>query len=195
MQIVGINGYKQSGKDTAAMHLIEKYNFERRAFADKVKKVLAVIFDIPPELMNGSEEDKNQATALRWVDLTPEIRKDRDERRYPEVLSIREALQIFATEVCRSKIPDIWVRFVNLDAGNIVFSDVRFENEAKFIKEKGGIIIRVTRPGAAGSNHASEEEMDKSLIDYEVTNDATIDDLYSKIDKIMEQEKQKIITF
>ena len=42
--IIGLTGYKGSGKDTAASHLVEKYGFTRVAFADKLKKSAAACF-------------------------------------------------------------------------------------------------------------------------------------------------------
>ena len=45
--IIGLSGYARSGKDYLANILVEKYGFERRAFADKIRDVL---YDMNPPL-------------------------------------------------------------------------------------------------------------------------------------------------
>ncbi len=38
--IIGLTGYAQSGKDTVANILVERYGFTRVAFADKIREFL-----------------------------------------------------------------------------------------------------------------------------------------------------------
>jgi dephospho-CoA kinase len=38
--IIGLIGYAQSGKDTVANMLVDKFDFERRAFADRIREIL-----------------------------------------------------------------------------------------------------------------------------------------------------------
>jgi hypothetical protein len=37
--------------------------------------------------------------------------------------------------------------FLDSTCENVVITDVRFENEAQFIKDQGGYVIYITRPG------------------------------------------------
>lgn len=44
--IIGVSGFKSSGKDTVANYLVEKYNFKRISFADPLKDMVAELFDV-----------------------------------------------------------------------------------------------------------------------------------------------------
>lgn len=75
----------------------------------------------------------------------------------------------------------------------IVVSDVRFENEIRFIREVGGKLIRIKRPGAGLSGelgeHQSEVEMDSVPDDYfdlVIHNTGTLEDLHRIIDEFSE---------
>jgi hypothetical protein len=98
-------------------------------------------------------------------------------------------LQRYGTEAHRDVFgEDFWVtQAMNGLAvtSRIVFTDVRFPNEAAAIDRKGGHVIRLERPGAsiAEQYHASEQILQA---DYVVQNDGTIDDLHRKLDEIME---------
>lgn len=49
MKIYAVSGYKRSGKDTTAEHLVKQYGFQRVAFADPLKDSVAKEFSIPRE--------------------------------------------------------------------------------------------------------------------------------------------------
>ncbi|MDA5341584.1 hypothetical protein [Stenotrophomonas maltophilia] len=70
-------------------------------------------------------------------------------------------------------LPELRVRslFARLPAGGLV-PDVRFADEARAIRRRGGVVIRVSRPG-----HASEQALPDHLVDIEVDNDGTPADL------------------
>ena len=54
----------------------------------------------------------------------------------------------------------------------IVFiPDVRFPNEAEMIKEEGGIVVRVSRPGTIEMNHDSENQIKTLEVDLDLVND------------------------
>lgn len=50
--ILLLNGYRGSGKDEAAAYLVDKYGFERKAFADPLKEITAEAYDIPLSWMH-----------------------------------------------------------------------------------------------------------------------------------------------
>ncbi|HIE1097871.1 MULTISPECIES: hypothetical protein [Stenotrophomonas] len=70
-------------------------------------------------------------------------------------------------------LPELRVRalFARLPAGGLV-PDVRLADEARAIRRRGGVVIRVSRPG-----HASEQPLPDHLVDIEVDNDGTPADL------------------
>ena len=131
-------------------------------------------------------------------------------------LTPRKLLQLLGTEAGRHVIhPNIWVNalfadYVCDDCGqkecstdeedtgqmihrsfpNWIITDVRFPNEAKAIKDKGGILIRINRPQYLDNGlvirkdeHLSETALDDyDKFDHVIENDGTVQDL---IDKVM----------
>ena len=78
----------------------------------------------------------------------------------------------------------IWIDYVHEETvgfGNHVFTDVRFQNEADYIRGLGGIIVRIVRPGIISENHESELKQSEIPADIEIVNDGSIEDLHNKI--------------
>ena len=71
---------------------------------------------------------------------------------------------------------NFWVdqSILRLPQGNVVFDDVRFDNEAEAILARGGRVFRLIRPtlGAVGGaeGHASERGVSDHLITNEIVN-------------------------
>ena len=177
-QLIAVHGFKQSGKDTLAHLLVSEYGYTRVAFADRVKDALHVIFGVSKDLLYGSDSDKQKLSPVRWRDLQDIDRALKD---HPDFLSVRELLQIFATEICREKIPGIWYQYLNIPPQTkIVVSDLRFENEADFLRSKHAIFVKVKRPRAQGSAHASELGLPDETMDYILDNDGSLDEFLDK---------------
>lgn len=70
-----------------------------------------------------------------------------------------------------------------------IITDMRFPNELKAVKDRGGITIRVERPGLVESNHLSETSLDSATFDFIINNDGSIDDLLLSIKKILKKLK------
>lgn len=64
MKVIGINGWKKSGKDTVALYLIEKYGAFRTAFADPLKHMCANEYDVPLE--NFFDQDLKEKPLLQY---------------------------------------------------------------------------------------------------------------------------------
>lgn len=70
----------------------------------------------------------------------------------------------------------------------MIISDVRFDNEAEFVRSKGGVILHVTRDYAPKVEpHASEAGIRMSSMDLYVANDGTIDMLYTQLAALFEE--------
>lgn len=166
--IVGITGYKRSGKDTLAQAFVAA-GWERYALADPIKAACSVIFDWTP----AEIEDRKEITDPRWG------------------ISPRRAMQVIGTEVFRRALPDMIPEFVDkfwiqrmrweyekLYHAHMIVPDVRFEDEAQAIRELGGYIVRVERPGAQRRDpHPSETGVDDIKPDYTVLNEGNAADL------------------
>jgi len=98
----------------------------------------------------------------------------------------RKLLQLIGTEVGREYLSDIWIRYLilrgqqQLDINTkhkniIIIDDLRFINEAEWIKEyNGGPIIKVSDVDVApkfGIDHISEKGIGGEFIDFNIYND------------------------
>lgn len=174
-QIVGITGLKRAGKDTCAEYLVNRYGFDRHSFAQPLKDMLSVL--------------------LEYVDCNDRYFSELNkEEKIPGInTSYRKLAQTLGTEWGRKLIDDnIWINMLAANTeyvDKIVISDVRFENEAKWVKKNGGIIIKVTRPvlKSATDNHPSEQGIDESFIDHHITNNGSIEDLHKQLDTLFAQ--------
>jgi len=72
---------------------------------------------------------------------------------------------------------------------NVVVDDLRFPNEAKFVKEQGGVIIQILRPDLPESldGHASEKYWEEIDPDYVVYNEGTPDNFFQQYNRELEK--------
>ncbi len=65
---------------------------------------------------------------------------------------------------------------------------MRFSNELDYIKNAGGVIVRVNNPNIPSKDeHVSEQGVTSFDVDYEIDNSGSIESLYEKLDKMMEE--------
>jgi hypothetical protein len=171
--IIGIAGKAGSGKDSAALHIVNKYNFTRYAFADPIKEICNKAFGWN---LRHSFGDLKEIEDPFWK------------------FSPRKAYQICGTEFGRNLNPDLWLlawernMFAKPYTENWVIPDVRFENEVNFIKQRHGRIIHIVRKDIKAINdHVSENGVEFCCGDYIVINESTFNCLYAALDIIIEQ--------
>jgi len=165
--IIGLSGYAQSGKDTVAELLCLNYGFKRISFALPMRDA---IYTLNPVVEGGN----------RVADLVDEYGWD-VAKANPEV---RRLLQVFGTEVGRELFGErFWIDQAFKRAEEyqrVVFSDVRFPNEAKAILQRGGDVWRINRHNHTAVNgHTSEHAMDNFMFKHVIFNNGTLDDLFN----------------
>jgi hypothetical protein len=105
----------------------------------------------------------------------------------------REILQFVGTDTMRYLCPTIWLEFWQeraLRHERTVATDCRFVNEARLVRDLGGIVARVHRQGAgarSGAGHVSEAEIDLIAADYELHNEGTEEELWSQVEAVIAQ--------
>lgn len=144
--IIGIAGLARHGKDTLAQYLVQNHGFHQLAFADPIVDGIISMLDVPVEYRTTRKED-----------VIPELG-----------FSYRKAAQTLGTEWGRNLLdPDIWIKVMRnrinemADLNDrIVISDVRFDNEAKWLRaQEDGHVWHVYRPEAPvihQTGHVSE---------------------------------------
>jgi hypothetical protein len=173
--IIGLTGVSQVGKDTIAKVLIEDYGYQRVAFADAMRKG---VYDLNP-VIPLSVRPRYVHEYWRLQDVIDEIGWDEAKVKYPE---IRRLLQVYGTECGRNVFGEnVWVDLAlkGYDYGdNIVITDVRFPNEAEAVHKRGGFVVKIVRPGIGPVNaHISDAGLPDKLIDWQLVNDGSIEDL------------------
>ena len=71
---------------------------------------------------------------------------------------------------------------------NWIVTDVRYQNEADHIKNKGGILIRVNRNTHNNDNHKSEIDLDDyNKFDFIIDNNGSVEELIKKVIEIYDK--------
>lgn len=176
--IIGLTGYAQSGKDSVAKVLVQNYGFQRIAFADKIRELLYQMNPIISTVANEPMYLRGAVDRDGW-DVTKQSQ---------EVRRLLQDLGVGARHVFGD---NHWVveALKSIDReNNYVITDVRFMNEAEWVKDVyNGILWSVDRPGVrAVNNHISEREMEAYPVDAILKNSGTLDDLEEMVHQRME---------
>ena len=151
-RIIGIAGRAGAGKNTVAEMIPGAAVF---GFADPLYEGLAAMLGVPEDMLRSR---RNKETPLKWLGKSP-----------------RELMQLLGTEWGRGMVAqDIWLRLakrrIETYGGTIVFSDVRFDNEAEWIRNQGGEVWLVERDQETHHTHSSEAGISPHLIDRVIDN-------------------------
>lgn len=189
MRIIGLNGYARSGKDTVASLIREIHGDGVKivAFADLIKLSAA------RALKACADPDDVGIDAVRaWAD---KFKQGYSVRIFDNIghqvggMQGREFLQRYGTEAHRELFgDDFWVDQIDWEpeCDILVFTDVRFDNEARAIRERGGEVWKIDRPSARPGRHASEQPIDSSLVSCTIINNRDLEHLKGDIEFLLE---------
>lgn len=202
---IAFTGLAESGKSTSAAHCAEVAGYHRRSLARPIRALL----EIQNPLLHSSQDGYmtlDVALSLnggwqgikRHADFGPQVRR---------------LLQVTGTEWGRNTNPGIWIDVeehaldVALpgwwksgpDSPRVVWDDVRFDNEALWVRQHGGVVIEVVRPSqgvsrserrrlelSGPSRHLSEAGISPTLVSYTVIN-TTVDELHGQLASILKE--------
>ena len=157
------------GKSTVARFLTAR-GCERISFADPLRSMAcSLLLDLGYD--SGQAHD--------WL-------HDQKERTIPELgVSPRHLLRTLGTEWGRSCIhPSLWLLAFQARASGysqVVVDDVRFPNEAELLRQRGGVLWRIDRPGhQRPAEHSSDDALVDWTFDRVITNDGTLAQLASR---------------
>lgn len=167
MKVLGIAGRARTGKDTVADYLVRKGGFGVYAFAQPIREATKHILMLSEEYLQHNKE-----TTLPWINT-----------------SYRDFAQKLGTDMARNMIdPEFWIKRAQnvIDTTpltSLVIPDVRFENEADWIRSIGGEIWHIDRPEAQKVQaHVSEAGVKVLKGEFHINNNGTLDQLYTKIE-------------
>ncbi len=184
--------------------LEDQSGWEIKKFAGKLKQIAALLL--------GVSEDKFEDQEYKHRVLGHEWWTHCDEGYTP--MTVRDFLQKLGTDGLRTGLhTDTWVNalmadykpketwYVRKDTGNMeryvddtlpnwVITDCRFPNEAKAVKDKGGLVIRIDRLGVGPVNgHVSETALDDYAFDYKICNGSDLEALAFTVQNILLKER------
>jgi hypothetical protein len=175
--------------------LEDQSEWEIKKFAGKLKDIAEHLTGIPLEKFEDQEFKKTNL-GPEW-DCNPWGKVG---TMHKEPMTVREFLQRLGADAMRIGLHDnVWVNALFADykpvdynddeqprLPNWIITDCRFPNEAQVIKDKGGIIIRVDRPGVSPiNNHPSEIGLDDWKFDYKIANVSDIFALKQSVEQIL----------
>lgn len=170
--LIGLTGYAGCGKDSVRA-LLEEHGYHGFAFADPIRMMLHELLT-----SSGISTDYMRQRSLKEA-VIPALG-----------VSYRHLAQSLGTEWGRCLASDFWLRLadaymesVRTGAAHIaprgcVVSDVRFENEATWVRAHGGVVWRVDRFGVSPvRDHVSESAVATIKHDATIANHGSLDDL------------------
>lgn len=184
---IALTGHLRSGKDEIGNRLCQRYGYARFAFGDGIKDVCRRLY---PDQFTDNKKPRallqGVGQALRQFDPDVWVRQcfESIDRRKMGIASA------YVNSGNWSAIPPF----------RDVITDLRQPNEYARCRAEGFVIIRVKAPTAlriqraaqtdnftaADLAHETEQYVDSFDVDYEIVNDGTLDELYARVDAIMD---------
>jgi len=180
--------------------------WEVKKWAGKLKAIASMLTGIPQEKFEDQEFKKTFLNA-DWAETGY---NETTEKHWLKPMTVRDFLQRLGTDAIRDGLhTNAWVNALMSDytptqvqwsdgplggyedgpMPNWIITDTRFPNEAQAIKDAGGLIIRVDRPGVKPINdHPSEVGLDGWKFDYKIANVSDLKALTGTVEMILLKE-------
>jgi hypothetical protein len=171
--MIALTGLKGSGKSTVAAMIRSKWNFPEYTFAGPIKSICEIAF------------------LLDHQQLEDPILKEQIDPRWG--ISPRVMFQKLGTECFRHHfgathwLQHMQARLQREGCPFVIVSDTRFANEAQFVKDHGGILIRIVRDTSSSNDdgHVSEAGQAALVPDIVVQNSGTLEELEAQVGELM----------
>lgn len=157
--LIGLVGRSRVGKDTVASFFSDTHTVRR--LAKPVKDACKAIYGWDDATL---ETDAKEAVDPKYG-FTPRV----------AMMHMTQTIRTFTfdSEFFTKRLFDDW------DGSPIVIPDVRFEHDVREIHRRGGVTIKIRRPGCP--QHTLEDPIDFVKTTFEIVNDGTVDDLWAKV--------------
>ena len=171
MMLIGIHGKSHSGKTSLSRWLGSSQGFKERSFSNPIRQLCQMHFD---------GEGRGRSRIERFLERPQFFARPTREWE-------RNVLRIIGSAY-RAVDEDYWLRQCHEPSGNTVYDDVRYPNEARWVRDRGGILIRLTEIpiGYTWDEHESETALDEWTdwdAVYERIPDSTVEDMYAWAEK------------
>jgi hypothetical protein len=186
--LLGLCGFAGVGKDEVRRILEQEYGFRGVAFADRLR---AVVEKTNPYLPDAHDYYTTVVTKLGY---------DVAKRTYPSI----RAFLVKLANAAREELGDsTWVEPVlplhneprpstihyterdRTTDKRVVVSDVRYANEARRVETRGGVVLRIVRPGHEAANDVEKQSLAEVKTPFILVNDGTLEELKDKVKRFM----------
>lgn len=179
--LIGIHGKPHSGKDTVADYLVDKYGFSKFGPSFPVKATAAAMFDVDIECFYDLKlkEKIDPFWGISYREMAQKVGKESSRDVFGEDIWMRHVakkLQDMEKPTCSDK-----------SVIGIVLADVRYPNEAVWVRDHGGKVLFINRNDyfrgyVANPTHPCEAGLENHLADWTIQNDGTIHELFENVD-------------
>lgn len=188
--VVGLGYEANSGKDACVKHLMALYSGSKiihTSFARELRyEIHNEMYDVMADHRCSSSEALQAMCERERVEFDPFASKSEmdpfgKQRRLLQAWGMRQ----------RAIDPFYWIHKVaqeisSSQADLVLISDLRFVNEAEFIRDRGGKTIKVHRPikdklEGHAAKHVSEHELADYAFDYTILNNGILKQLHNKV--------------
>lgn len=178
-RLIGLAGRAGTGKSTIARLLCEQHAFVEITLAEPIKRALAAMLDLPRAYL---EDRATKDTPIDWLsNTTPQ--------RLMQTLRNGWGRQIIADDLwlilARRRIERIAAQPAHMHIAGIVISDLRYPDEAQFVRDMGGTVWHIVRPAPPVEAHSSEAGITAQPGDRTCDNTGDLDLLETTLDHLL----------
>jgi len=197
--LIAMFGTKGSGKDTFASMLFEHMDQGEDcrliSFADAVRAATAGAVGMDIEYFRALSLDRQykEQPVAAWAGKSPRDLLNLVGMTFREHVSEDHCAKIAVEEAERH------LRIFPDDL--VVITDCRFRNEARMVKDAGGIVVGIRRPETWPTERpphpmeAEPWEAFEEVTDYIIENDGTVDELRAYIDHVLHMAQRRATWF
>ena len=178
--IIGVTGFKRSGKDSVCNALVSNFDFIKKSFDFPIKEIVKIIFLWDDNFIENCKEEIDPLWGISPGQALQHLETDWAQK------ALCESYPLFKETTYRN----LWVNRLFLDLQkndpklekNYCISDVRSSHEVAEIKKHNGIIIKVKRNNRASCDmHESEQGIKDLDPDFVFLNTGTLNDLSCQV--------------
>ena len=181
MRLIGLTGRAGAGKSTVADHMVLRHGFVQMALADPIRCGLQAMFGLAPQDL---DERARKEAPVDWLGVSP-----------------RRLMQTLGTEWGRAVCgEDVWLKVAERRIAQqkalrymsvyelplrMVISDIRFANEAAWVRAQGGVVwhvVRVADDYRIDGDHVSERTLPVAEGEHIVWNVGSLQQLFEQVD-------------
>lgn len=194
MRLIALHGKAGAGKDTFADRLVERHGFVKRGFADPIYEEVSAAYNVPVSWLRDRTRKETPQVQLMLGACTDKAFTEMVGGSYYAPCSPRAVLQQWGGDYRRSQDEDYWLKqmavyataALQAECAGVVIVDMRYLNEARWVSQMRGHIIKIMRPNTAPeTGHASEIPLPDYMIDRTVHNAGSIAYLHSVADSVI----------